>query len=290
MGLSYTDARQMLLTQRRGGRFDSVLMIGRQGLHLDRRQASALAEEFGLPPRACQASRGGYADDFLRLALHADRVDAMDASEHEGATIIHDLNDPVDPGLYEAYDSVIDGGSLEHIFNVPVALANLMRMATVGGRLFSLWPANNLCGHGFFQFSPEFAFRVFSEAHGFEAERVSLVESRFPSVELTPRRLVLDVKDPDLLGHRVLRTSMRPALLLVQARKLRHLDDPFAVPPQQSDYSARWAAHADGSATAEAVTSRVSARLPAAVTRVLVGGRELVRASRFNRRVYTRSS
>jgi hypothetical protein len=103
-------------------------------------------------------------------------------------------------------------------------------MTRVGGRVFSAWTANNLCGHGFFQFSPEFAFRVFAEAHGFEAERVALVESRFPSVELTSRWLVLDVVDPDRLGQRALRMSARPALLMVKARKLRHLDDPFAKP------------------------------------------------------------
>lgn len=280
----------MLRARRTGARFTSVLMIGRQNLHLHERQVIALRDEFGVDLENVATPLGVYADDFLRVALDAERVDAMDASPHDDAEIIHDLNEPVPPQLHTSYDAVIDGGSLEHIFNVPIALANLMRMAKVDGRLFLFWPANNLCGHGFFQFSPEFAFRVFREAHGFEAERVALVESRFPSVELSSRRLVLDVRDPDVLGHRVLRMSARPALLMLQARKLRHLDDPFAVTPQQSDYTARWDAHRRGEPEALGVSAAGAARLSPRLMRVLVGVREVLRASRFNRRVYTRSS
>lgn len=290
VGLSYTDVRQLMRAHRAGAAFPTVLMVGRQNLHLYEHEVAALADEFGIDLTSVATPLDVYAEDFFRLALGAEQVDSMDASSHEEATIVHDLNEPVPQKLTTSYHAVIDGGSLEHVFNVPVALANIMRMAAVGGRVFSMWPANNLCGHGFFQFSPEFAFRVFSEAHGFEAERVALVESRFPSVELTSGRLVLDVRDPARLGHRALRMSMRPALLMVQARKLQHLDDPFAVPPQQSDYTSRWEAHRSATADRPAFSARRAAWLPPRVRRVLIGGREIARASRLNRRVYTRST
>lgn len=290
MGLSYTDVRQMLRARRDGAAFATLLMIGRQNLHLREHEIAALGDEFAIDLTSAATPLGVYADGFLHEALGAERVDSMDASPYEGATIVHDLNQPVGPEFHAAYDAVIDGGSLEHIFNVPVALANLMRMAKVGGRVYSLWPANNMCGHGFFQFSPEFAYRVFNEQHGFQAERVALVESRFPSVEISTRRLVLDVTDPDILGHRALRMSARPALLMVQAHKLRHLEEPFAVPPQQSDYGARWTAHRQASSDVGEADPPRAAWLPPRMKRVLVGGREIMRASRFNRRVYTRSS
>jgi hypothetical protein len=35
-------------------------------------------------------------------------------------------------------------------------------------------------------------------------------------------------------------TSRHPAALMVRARKRRHLRDPFAAPPQQSDYVQIW--------------------------------------------------
>jgi SAM-dependent methyltransferase len=289
MGLSYTDVRQLLQAHRDGTAFSSVLMVGRQNLHLYRRETAALNDEFGVDLTPVATPLDCYADDFIRTVLGAERVDSIDISAYENATIIHDLNLRVAPELENAYDAVIDGGTLEHIFNVPVAIANIMRMTRVGGRVFSAWTANNLCGHGFFQFSPEFAFRVFAEAHGFEAERVALVESRFPSVELTSRRLVLDVVDPDRLGQRALRMSARPALLMVKARKRRHLDDPFAKPPRQSDYAARWDPDRPAGTEASLLVA-AAARLPPHVRRMLIGVRDIGRASRFNSRVYTRAS
>ena len=58
------------------------------------------------------------------------------------------------------------------IFNFPVAIRNLMRMAKVGGQVFLTTPANNFCGHGFYQFSPELAYRIFALENGFEPASV----------------------------------------------------------------------------------------------------------------------
>ena len=48
----------------------------------------------------------------------------MDASAFEGANFVHDLNNPIPEELHCKYDAVVDGGTLEHVFNVPVAFAN----------------------------------------------------------------------------------------------------------------------------------------------------------------------
>jgi hypothetical protein len=115
-----------------------------------------------------------------------------------------------------------------------------MRMTKVGGRVFLANPANNLCGHGFFQFSPELMFRTFSAPHGFAVERIALMEAQFPGVELVPRRGLYDVNDPAELGSRVTLVSRHPVMLVVHARKLSHLSDPLRVAPQQSDYVEMW--------------------------------------------------
>ena len=273
----------MLRARRAGAAFTSVLMVGRQNLHLRDVEVEALSSEFGLDLAPEHVRPGVFADDFLAAALGAERITSIDASPHEGATVVHDMNRQLGAEHVQQYDAVIDGGSLEHIFDVPTALANVMRAARVGGRVYAVWPANNMCGHGFFQFSPEFAYRVFDRAHGFEAERVALVESRFLSAEVGRRRLVLDVVDPNALGKRVLRKSARSALLMVQARKVDHLDEPFAVPPQQSDYVA--GAWSTGPAP-DAATPSGAPRARA----LLSGLRELAAASRFNRAAYRRSS
>jgi hypothetical protein len=45
-------------------------------------------------------------------------------------------------------------------FNFPVALANAMKMAKIGGHFAARTPANNQCGHGFYQFSPGLFYRI----------------------------------------------------------------------------------------------------------------------------------
>ena len=71
---------------------------------------------------------------------------------------------------------LFDGGSLEHIFNAPVALTSYMRMVRPGGHLLLALPANNYCGHGMYQFSPEFFFSALSEQNGFTVERMIMQE------------------------------------------------------------------------------------------------------------------
>ena len=153
-----------------------MLTIGRQNLFLHPRDTVALLDAFGLPASVGATARpfGTYADGFLQQALGVRRLESMDASGYEDATLIHDLNRPVPADLHQRFDAIVDGGTLEHIFNVPVALSNLMRMTKVGGLVLLANPANNLCGHGFFQFSPELMFRTFSARHGFAVERVAL--------------------------------------------------------------------------------------------------------------------
>jgi hypothetical protein len=116
---------------------------------------------YGIGQSFADAGSQYYAEKLLR-AFGATEIVSGDGSPYEGATFIHDFNNPLPEEITDQYDTVFDGGSLEHIFNVPVALANLMKLTRVGGRLLSVNGANNMLGHGFYQFSPELLFsRVF---------------------------------------------------------------------------------------------------------------------------------
>src|SRR5438477_418150 len=79
----------------------------------------------------------------------------------------HDMNEPIPDKFKETYTAVLDGGSLEHVFNFPVAIKNCMEMVKVGGHYLAITPANNFFGHGFYQFSPELYFTVLSKENGF---------------------------------------------------------------------------------------------------------------------------
>jgi hypothetical protein len=239
----YHEIRVLLALAGKGARFDALLTVGHQNLFLHDRDVRRLEGEFDLSKSAVGATRpfGRFADEFLEIALGVRSLTMLDVSDYEGAGLIHDLNCPTPKSLDESFDAVVDGGSLEHVFNVPVALASLMRMTKVGGHLCLAVPANNLCGHGFYQFSPEFMYRALDGKHGFRLEDAWIAPSRFPSVELLPARGAFRVMDPARVGGRIGLVSRQPAMLVVAAEKVRHSSDPFAAAPHQSDYVKQWA-------------------------------------------------
>lgn len=245
MGILYPEANMMWQARLAAGPFREILTVGHQVLFLHPREVRLLRYSYRSRFPDATATPlsgylfGSYSDGFLKEFLGAESISILDWSSYEGANIIHDLNRPVAQNLAGRFDAVIDGGSLEHVFNFPIAIANMMRMLKVGGRLFIGNPANNLCGHGFYQFSPELMFRVFTPANGFELKRVALEEAEFAGVELKPIRRVYEVFDPVTIGKRVCLQSNRVAMIMVEARKTS--DVPlFEAPPQQSDYAALW--------------------------------------------------
>jgi len=223
-------------------------------------------------------------------------VETLDYSDYEGATVVHDMNTPIPERLRERFDAVIEAGSLEHVFQFPVAIQNLMRMTKTGGNVFLTTVANNLCGHGFYQFSPELMYRIFSPENGFEAPRVVLLEGTYPWVELTPFRAAYAVTDPARVGERVGLQSWHPVMMTVDAKKIRDVL-PFAAAPQQSDYVVAWEGGADpqsrsgggtsGSA-AKRLLKRIFTALPLAWQQHILGYRSKRQFSFSNTRFYRR--
>jgi len=235
------EAAEFLCAARRDGvRFDRLLTLGRQQLYVSRSRLLRLARQMDLPASVATSSQGEFAEAFFRGFLGATDVVSLDASAFQGADLAHDLNTPTPREWDESFDAVLDAGTLEHIFNFPVALASCMRAVRVGGALFVMTPANNQFGHGFYQFSPELFFRALSPEHGFQIEEMLAVEFQHLAAERGARLPMYRVGDPATVGSRVSLVNSRPVLLMVRARKLRHEPDPFGIPPQQSDYARAW--------------------------------------------------
>jgi SAM-dependent methyltransferase len=280
MGLTLADVRTFLEWRARGACFERVLTLGRQTLLLTPADFRKL--HLAVP---AGYQRGSYPDGFFGEILGTREVMALDRSSFEGARLQHDLNDALPREHWGKFDAVIDGGTLEHVFNVPVALANCMRALKVGGRFFGANPANNLMGHGFYQFGPDLYYRAFSEENGFRVERLELQESRYPSVELGFTRDRYEVADPAAVHGRVELVGRRPAMLRVVAVKFADCE-PFKVWPQQSDYVSRWT-DADAGTETRRRGSRMRAvlrsTLPDAIWNRLVGWRHRRQASLGNR-------
>ncbi|MFK5996656.1 MAG: methyltransferase domain-containing protein [Rhodobacterales bacterium] len=96
----------------------------------------------------------GYCENLMEK-LGFGKMETMDFSDYEGASILHDLNKPVAKKLEKKFDFIFDGGTIEHVFNVPVALENVFRMLKPGGRFVSANGHNGWSGHGIYQFNPE---------------------------------------------------------------------------------------------------------------------------------------
>ncbi len=121
------------------------------------------------------------------------------------------MNLPIADHLRNRFTVVYDGGTLEHVFNVPQALKNCMEMIRVDGYFMQVNVANNFMGHGFWQFSPELLFRVFSEKNGYEVQAILLHEV------VTNGGWYL-VSDPDHIGQPVELCNSVPTYILTIAK------------------------------------------------------------------------
>jgi SAM-dependent methyltransferase len=198
-----------------------VATMGRQGMYvLEAKLRTIMGARV-------EVSYGPYCEDFLKAELGATTVESFDRSAYECATHIFDFNLPITTDA--TYDTILDGGFLEHIFNVPQALENMSRLCAEGGQILHVLPANNLCGHGFWQFTPELFFAVYAEHNGYAETQVFLAD-------VANENEWYEVRRPSN-GESVLIVSSAPVWLLVRTRRTR----PFLHQDvQQSHYVHVW--------------------------------------------------
>lgn len=236
MGLNFNEVKFLLWAKRENMDFTKVMMIGRQRLYLDIFSMQAALSSFGINKsnselEAIFSGQKGYAEPFFKF-LGAAETSSIDASHYEGASHVLDMNQPVPENLKSKFSVVFDSGSLEHVFNFPTAIRNCMEMVQPNGHFIGIMPCNNYMGHGFYQFSPELFFRIFTEQNGFKIEKMILYAMR-------PMARWYRVRDPEAIGRRVGIMTRRQTLIIVQARRTT-IKPLFTTTPQQSDYAAMW--------------------------------------------------
>lgn len=152
----------------------SFLMLGRQRWIGTRKGVAAklLADTMakhlpGLTEDQLKNPNDQYAENFFKL-LGYDSVDSMDMSTFEGASVIQDLSGKLDSSLKERFDVIYDGGTCEHIFELPKAFRNIHKMLKPGGTLIGHSPCNNWINHAFYQISPEMVYGFWEKAMGYE--------------------------------------------------------------------------------------------------------------------------
>jgi hypothetical protein len=190
MGLTKPVLRFIAREHRRKPFYGSVLTLGRQGVRATLEDVRQMLAEEQIMPAPLPSDRDtrtnipswhetrlkkNTSDVVFFNLLGITDINALDYSSYEHADIIHDLNLPVPAHLRDRFDLIVDGGTLEHVFDVKQSLANIALMLRSGGRIIHISPANNYTNHGFYQFSPTLFFdyygtNAFIDLRGFIAE------------------------------------------------------------------------------------------------------------------------
>lgn len=234
MGVDAGALGLMALARSSGADFSRVVTIGRHRLNVSTDDLEIFFRQRNRPDLAARVSDGsmeGYCEQLLKVAFGAECVKSIDASDYEQADIVHDMNAPL--LCNEHYSIVLDFGTLEHVFNVPVALDNVAALCSTGAHILHVLPSNNYVGHGFYQFSPELFYQVYAPERGYEGTRVFAAPASTPNVWY-------EVKAPRDVGARVDITSRDQMHLLVLTRKVGEPIPLVQKPVQQSDYVTMW--------------------------------------------------
>jgi hypothetical protein len=193
---------------------------------------------------------------FFHL-LGFDEVASCDVSSYENPTFLADLNKPVSEVFHDRFDVILDGGTMEHIFNVPACLANICAMLKIGGRVIHITPSSNMVDHGFYSFSPTL-FSDYYSTNGYLVLKVSLFECISWAGEWT----VFDCLGGKL-DNRLGRTAnaKMAGVFCVVEKTAKSTSD---IAPTQSHFSHLWQEHANGHGVnrPKALTKAIKSAVP----------------------------
>lgn len=219
-------AEQFLAYAKKKQNFGRTVTIGRQKMDVDPPDQIRLARKLGISNYDVSQK---YAESLLIQGLGAACAESLDASPYEGATIIHDLNLPFRESP-PVFDTIIDCGTLEHVFNIPQALLNLSQLCSEKGQILHVVPGTNYLGHGLYQFSPELFFSYYSAKNGYRDTEIYLANTSYKSYWY---RVF-----PPQNGER--HEILTPAQFLVCVRTVKDKTSLPSQGVQQSDYLHVW--------------------------------------------------
>jgi hypothetical protein len=269
MGFNWHTVKFLVDLKQDGIEFGHVATIGRQNLFTSRPKIRQMFENAGIPHAFSESDMrlmGGYSEPIL-TELGAASVESIDASNYEGATIVSDMNKPIPDTLRERFDTVIDGGTIEHVFDIKLAFENEMSLVKEGGNLIIHTMANNWLGHGFYQFSPELFYRTLAPENGFRIRRIVVHETH-------EFARWYEVPDPAQIRSRIeLSNSWQGVMILVHAQREAVLPL-FARTPQQSDYAATWERSEQAAAVVDAAPPALAPASPSIGRRLTDWGKD----------------
>jgi hypothetical protein len=196
----------------------NILTLGRQQIHIFKNDINYLLHKYKFNSLIDKFNVSNYSENLF-INLFEDRsgyneifVDSIDNSNYEGASIIHNMNNPFIST--KKYQYIYDGGTIEHIFNIPQVIENVIDMLDIDGLFVSITCNNNFSGHGIYQFSPEFFLSSLNEKYGMKIEAIYLGKVHTPFEEW------IDVNDYKGGRNCTKFDDCEPVYILTIARKI----------------------------------------------------------------------
>lgn len=283
MGIDIPSVQLLCCAKSMGVDFSDTMMVGRQTVNGPPDAIASILSAIGTPREQTSAILQGQFAEPLFALLGATQVSSVDASGYEKATHIHDFNQPLPASLVNRFSVVHDGGTIEHVFNIPQAFMNCMEMVRIGGHFIQVSVANNYMGHGFWQFCPELIYRIFSGENGFHIKAVLMHERTKYFRQWHNSGRWYKVDDPAAHHSRVELINGRPTYICTIAQRVEDRRI-FASFPQQSDYVEAWRPTRQ-----RGIIRRM---IPRSIKKLVFGGRHAVKKIRgpFDRPYYRRIS
>jgi hypothetical protein len=148
MGLSYWSTH-LLASYAKNNSLGETLTLGRQNITIPERFRKKLSLNHELK----SSILSGFCEPLL-VKLGATSVNSLDVSNYESCDLTLDLSQPVPKEYWNRFDTVLDYGTSEHIFNFPQVLSNVFMMLKNNGAYNFCLPVTGWCDHGLYQFSP----------------------------------------------------------------------------------------------------------------------------------------
>jgi len=151
----------------------SILEIGVQDVVLTDHEFISILKSYGynapvfevaLSQNEQLKAKKFISDQYFFKSLGFENIVSLDYSNFEGCNVVYDMNLGKPPyELIDQFNVIIDGGTMEHVFNTQNFLKNIHLMCKVGGRIIHLSPSSNQINHGFYSFSPTFFLDYYQE-------------------------------------------------------------------------------------------------------------------------------
>lgn len=191
MGLLDNEIIKFLNIAKQYGIKDKTLvMIGKQNFFVEIESFKRVLCEMGFSDKVDMNiidKKSIDSIDFFKM-IGFKEVHALDYSEYEGADIIWDLNMEIPLEMHQKFDYVIQGGTIEHVFDIAMAMKNVSNMVKVGGIIYHGAPSDGWINHGFYSISPIF-FMDYYKVNSYRILSIEL-EMRYFDKDLKKERCI----------------------------------------------------------------------------------------------------